>query len=676
MTAFQRGSSGLVGEPFESWRVACYAEVMCGICGILNQNGEPVEQAHLKVMADTIAHRGPDGEGYYCDTAMGFGFRRLAIIDLKTGDQPIYSENRQIVTIFNGEIYNYRLLRDELSAAGHVFATQTDTEVLVHGYEQWGLDLVHKLRGMYAFSIWDAEKRRLLLVRDRTGQKPLYYAQWGSTFLFASEIKAILTHPAAHRALNHAALPEYLALGYVLPPRTMFENIYKLAPGCLLTLEPGQNPEVSEYWRPTLQPQNHYSRQENAERVRATLRESVRLHMMSDVPLGTFLSGGVDSTTITALTGQLTGQPVESFTVGFDYTGDAVGDRKFNVDLHYAREAADFLRCHHHEIVLRHENVLASLLPQLVYALDDPIADTAIIQTAFVNALARRSGVPVLLSGDGADEIFAGYPFFQQAHRVQQYQTLFPASIRHTVLHPLMRLLPPNGRLGQLHKLMDKSQLVTPGEHFLTWELNFSFDRIHAMMQASALARTGTNDLLNRINQELNPLPTHDMADKVGYARLRWWLAENSNMRFDKMAMWMSVETRAPFQDHELVDLALSIPLSHKLPGKVVLKDAVKAWIPASVINRPKWGFTPPASDWLRTIFRPLVDAYLLNPNRLSTSGLNPAAVIPLVEAHLNRTSYHLNEVWNLLIFQLWFALYIEQSLEFGERWSELATLF
>lgn len=641
---------------------------MCGICGIFNHHGAPVEPTLLKRMTDAIAHRGPDGEGYFCDAHLGLGFRRLAIIDLNTGDQPIYSENRRIVTVYNGEIYNYRLLREELTAAGHIFATQTDTEVLVHGYEEWGVELVHKLRGMYAFALWDTEKRRLLLVRDRTGQKPLYYAQWGDTFIFASEIKAILTHPAARRALNREALPEYLALGYMLPPRTMYENIYKLAPGSFLLLEPDKPPVITEYWRPTLQPDNSYSRQENAERIRAKLLETVASHMMSDVPLGTFLSGGVDSTTITALTGRLSGQPVESFTVGFDYQGDAAGDKKFNVDLYYARQAAEFLGCHHHEIVLRHEDRLADLLPQLVYALDDPIADTAIIQTMFVNALARQHGVPVLLSGDGADEIFAGYPFFQQAHRVQQYQTLLPAPLRTHVVHPLIGRLPRKGRWELLHKLAEKSELVSPAEHFLTWETHFSFDQIHALLQDTTLTHISTSDLLGRLNQELNALETPDMADKVGYARLRWWLAENSNTRFDKMAMWMSVETRAPFQDHELVNLALSMPLSHKLPGKVVLKEAVKDWIPARVIQRPKWGFTPPASDWLRTIFRPLVDRYLLDADRLHASGLIPSAVIPLVEAHLNRTAYHLNEVWTLLIFQLWFALAIEQSLDFEER--------
>lgn len=649
---------------------------MCGICGIFNHNQEPIEQAILKRMTDAIAHRGPDGEGYYCDNGVGLGFRRLAIIDLNTGDQPIFSENRQIVTIFNGEIYNYRNLRQELEAAGHVFSTQTDTEVLVHGYEQWGIDFVHKLRGMYAFALWD--KHRLILVRDRMGQKPLYYAQWDEHFVFASEIKAILSHSSARRALNCDALPEYLSLGYILPPNTLFEGIYKLPPGSILILEHGKNPVVREYWSPSLNIASTRSAQENVERVRQKLAEAVESQMMSDVPLGTFLSGGVDSTTITALTGKFTGQPVESFTVGFDYAGDSIGDKKFNVDLHYAREAANFLNCHHHEIVMRHDSILAKLLPQLVYALDEPIADTAIIQTLFVNALARHAGVPVLLSGDGADEIFAGYPFFQQAQRVQKYQQLIPSPIRNRIIHPLIGLFPKSGRFAPLHKLAEKSQLTSAGEHFLTWENNLSFKQIHAALHHKNVAQNGTQNLLTRLNDLLTPLESAAMADKVGYARLRLWLAENSNIRFDKMSMWMSVEARSPFQDHEMVDLALSIPISQKLPGKVVLKEAVADLIPASVINRPKWGFTPPASDWLRTIFRPLVDTYLLSDEKLNASGFDPHFVKPLVEAHLNRTSYHLNEVWNLLIFQLWFALYIEQSLDFGERWSasEVVSLF
>lgn len=640
---------------------------MCGICGIL---GSP-NQAILKRMTDSIAHRGPDGEGYFCQNEIGLGFRRLAIIDLTTGDQPIFSENRQIVTVFNGEIYNYRLLRAELEAHGHLFSTRTDTEVLVHGYEQWGIDLVHKLRGMYAFAIWDTLQKRLLLVRDRMGQKPLYYARWGENFLFASEIKALLAHPDSRRVLNRERLPEYLSLGYVLPPNTLLEGIHKLPPGSFLTMEAGQSPLIQEYWRPTLS-SNPDSSPENTARVREMLETVVESQMMSDVPLGTFLSGGVDSTTITALTGQFSGQAVESFTVGFDYTGDSIGDKKFNVDLYHAREAANFLNCHHHEIILRHEPPLAEILPQLVYALDEPISDTAIVQTVFVNALARQQGVPVLLSGDGADEIFAGYAFFQQAHNVQQYQKFAP------VLNPVLRLLPRQKRFTNLHKLAEKSRLTTAGEHFLTWDSNLSFTQIQAALTDKNLAQTGTQALLNQLNQQLAPLPTRNIAEKVGYARLRFWLAENSNIRFDKMSMWVSIEGRAPFQDHELVNLALSIPLSQKLPGKKVLKDAVQKLIPPSVIHRLKWGFTPPASDWLRTIFRPLVDTYLLDKEKLAASGLNAEIVIPMTQAHLNRTSYHLNELWTLLIFQIWVALVIEQSIEVGERWSaeQLVTLF
>lgn len=639
-----------VGEPTYS-RVLFrgIVECMCGICGVFHH--QPVEAGIITDMTTAMIHRGPDGDGYLWDNNVALGFRRLAIIDLVTGDQPIYNEDRRIAVVFNGEIYNFRDLRSELMSHGHIFQTETDTEVLVHGYEQWGVDVLHRLRGMFAFAIWDSTERQLFLARDRMGQKPLYYAQASDGFWFASEIKALTTHLPA--TLNRKVVPEYLAFGYVLPPYTLFNDIYKLAPGHYLLVKNGAVSETVTYWMPQLTPQPH------ANDLRTQIDTAVQLRLMGDVPYGAFLSGGIDSSTIAARMMAVTQSPVQTFTVGFDYEKNSSGDQKFNVDLHAARQVAKAINCNHHELIIRHESPLAELLRQLVYALDEPIADPAIIQTAFVTALARHSGVPILLGGDAADELYAGYAFFAQDQRVQRYGKAIPHIVRQHVINHL-----PLG--GRLRKLNAKSLLRSPIERFLSWEAPHPLDTLPELLvgwQPELL-----NHRLKGANRILREhVASRWMADYVGYARLRFWLAENNNMRMDKIAMWMSVEARAPFQDHLLVENALQIPLESKLPSKAILRQAVKGWIPDFVLDRPKWGFTPPASDWLRTVLRPLIDTYI-TVERSEALGLNHTRVQDLVNQHMQREGYYLHQLWSLLLLHMWHAVYIED--EKPVRWS------
>lgn len=646
---------------------------MCGICGILHLSPKPDQPAPdaalLRRMSASLAHRGPDGEGYHHAARIGLGFRRLAIIDLHSGDQPIYSEDRQVVTVFNGEIYNYRALRQELQAAGHVFCSQTDTEVLVHGYEAWGLGLLSRLRGMYAFALWDARQERLLLVRDRQGQKPLYYAQVGESLYFASEIKALLQEDRLQPRLNQDALPEYLTLGYTLPPNTLFAGIHKLAPGSYLLIEKDGHIHSEDYWQPhfdTRPPQDAPSA------LRAMLEAVVDMQMMSDVPLGSFLSGGIDSTIITGLAAQRMEQPINSFTVGFDYAAGSAADQKFNVDLYYARQAAAAIGSQHHEIVLPEAPLLAALLPQLVYALDEPVAEVASVQTAFVAALARSSGIPVLLSGDGSDEIFAGYNFFQQDMRVSQFRRWTPARLR-PFLETVAGHLP--SRYSRLHKLAAKALPDNPAARFLSWEAYTPALAVPALLRDGAHAQARLQALQQKLNQALLDSKAPTMTDAVGYGKQRWWLPEDSNMRMDKIAMWMSVEARSPFQDHLLVALALGLPLRQRI-GKRVLKSAAADLLPRAILQRPKWGFMPPTSGWLRTALRPLLQQYL-SPERLEASGLNPAPITALLEAHLSGQGYHMLPLWSLLVLQLWHALYIDRSLSLPSRWSaeEVAAL-
>ncbi len=639
---------------------------MCGIYGHFNPSGVG-DPALVERMARALAHRGPDGAGAYHSGPLAFGAGRLAIIDLAAGVQPIFSEDRRVAVVYNGEIYNYEALRAELERLGHVFATRTDTEVIVHGYEAWGDGVLERLRGMFALGVWDEPAERLLLARDRLGEKPLYYAQVGDEFLFASEVKALFAHPGLRRAVNPEGLLAYLALGYVPPPLTAFAGVEKLAPGERLTVE-RRGLCKERYWRPEMDTTAPLDYDASVSQVRAALTQAVEMRLMSDVPIGAFLSGGVDSTAVVAIMGRAMGRPVQTFTVGFDAPPGSKADSKFNVDARYARLAAERLGTEHHAITIRQDESLAALFPHLVYGMDEPVAEQAIVQTAFVAALARTSGVPVMLTGDAGDELFLGYPHYRSDRILERYLRL-PGLLRRSALTPLLARLP--ARFDGLRKLAEKSRNGDPAYRYLGWMRLIGPERLPDLLVSPDLAAAADRVVGGRLRPLLAAPRTRYFADRIAFTSLNLWIAEDSNMRVDKMSMAMSVESRAPFEDHPLVELALRIPLEHKLRGgdfKAVLKEAVRDLVPPEVLARPKWGFFSPSSEWLRTALRPLVDEYL-SPERIRATGyFQPEAVARLVEDHLARRSYELWSLWTLLIFQLWHALYIEQSLVLDPR--------
>ncbi len=613
-----------------------------------------------------LLHRGPDGHATHHDGALAFASSRLAIIDLSAPAGPLFNEDGCIGIVFNGEVYNHNDLRAALAAHGHVFKTRTDTEALVHAYEQWGIDMLPRLRGRFAFGIWDSHKNRLLLARDRLGQSPLYYAQTEHGLLFASEIKALLADERLPRRVNQDALPQYLTLGYVPPPQTLFSGINKLAAGSYLLVENGRT-RIDRYWTPVMDASDPISENEAAKQVRDALFEAVALRLMSDVPLGAFLSGGVDSTAITAIMGQLMGRPVETFTVGFDFEPGSASDHKFNVDAHYAARAAHHLNSHHHIITLKQNDSLAELLPHLVYGMDEPIAELAVVQTVYVAALARLHGVPVLLSGDAGDELFAGYNHFRMDRILERYLRI-PPLLRDNLLTRLLEHLP--ARFDSLRALAHKSRRSDPSLRYLEWHHKLDIDRA-----AGLLTHHGNGGVYKAINSDLRPwLDAPDspyFADRIAYASTNLWIPEDSNMRVDKMAMMMSIEARAPFQDHPLVELALRLPLDYKLRGndtKRILKAAIGDLVPDDILNRPKWGFIPPASEWLRTYLHPLVETYLSREYVESAGCFDPDGVQALVDAHLKRERYDLAAVWALLVFHIWHALYIDGSLTLERR--------
>lgn len=634
---------------------------MCGIFGQISLGGQ-ADSGLIERMARCLAHRGPDGYGIHHDGIMAFGAGRLAIIDLSAPAGPIFSEDRQVAVAFNGEIYNHKVLRTELEGLGHVFKTRTDTEVIVHGYESWGLGVLDRLRGMFALAVWDAQNARLLLARDRTGEKPLYIAHVDNGLIFASEAKALFEHPGLRRAVNTEALPLYLTLGYVPPPMTMFAGIEKLAPGEYLLLCPEREVRA-RYWTPVMDTTAPHVPYPHAVRsVRRMLTESVEMRLMSDVPIGAFLSGGLDSTAVVAIMTRALGRPVETFTVGFELEAGSKADAKFNVDARHAAAAARDLNTHHHAITVKQDESLADIFPYLVRQMDEPVSQHAIVQTAYVSALARLSGVPVLLSGDASDELFLGYPHYRLDRVLERYMTL-PHLLR-AAADPLLSRLP--ARFDHARKLAAKARTASdPTRRYLEWM------RMLEIGPAAALARhLPAESIYHTVDAVLHPLLTapkaSHFAERIAFTSLNLWVAEDSNMRVDKMSMLMSTEARAPFEDHLLVEMALRLPLAYKLRKgdvKRVLKDAVADLVPREVLTRPKWGFAPPSSEWLRTLLRPLVERYLSREYVAAVGLFDPDAVAALVEAHVVRREYHLWPVWTLLVFHLWHALMIDQSL-------------
>lgn len=633
---------------------------MCGIFGHFHPGG--ADPQLVERMARRLAHRGPDGDAIYHEGPLAFGAGRLAIIDLNAPAGPLFNEDKTIGVAFNGEIYGYRPLREELMARGHRFQTATDTEVIVHAYEAWGLDCFERLDGMFAFCLWDAPRRRLLLARDRLGEKPLVYAHRPDTgaLVFASEIKALLEAPDIPRRVDEDALLAYLGLGYVPPPRTMFADVRKLAPGEYLLLENGER-HAGRYWSlPTARPQFDGSYAEARHLLRQQLVTSIESRMVSDVPVGAFLSGGVDSTAVVALMQNAINRPLRTFTVAFDFDEGGHGDQKFNVDARYAALAAQAIGTEHHRITLQNA-YLPDLLPHLVYQLDEPNAEQAIIQTAYVAALARQTGVPVLLTGDAGDESFLGYTHYRADRLLERYLRV-PGPLRESVLNPLLARSPIAGE--RLRNLVHKARHdAVPYRRYLAWMRMLDWAHFPALLRDEALAARAPGALDALLTPLLNAPDVRHFAERIAYTSLNLWIPEDSNMRVDKMTMLMSVEARAPLEDHRLVALALSLPLAYKLRGgdfKAIFKDAVRDLVPDQILQRPKWGFMPPASDWLRTCLRPLVER-VLAPQRVAAAGyFRPEAVSELITRHIERHEYHLKPLWTLLVFHLWHAHYIE----------------
>jgi len=620
---------------------------MCGIAGYVG--GAPPEL--LPAMVKSLAHRGPDDSGIHVDGEAGLGMTRLAIIDLVSGRQPMASDDGEVWLVFNGEIYNYRALRAELQARGHVFRTQSDTEVLLRAWQAFGEECTTRLSGMFAFALWDARRRRLVLGRDRLGKKPLHYWQGDGLFLFASEIKALLCHAAIPRTLDPEAFHHYLAFGYAPAHRSMLAGIGKLAAAHVAVVENGRL-VARRYWSlPPAAPVRAVDFRDAARRVRGAVREAVRARLESDVPLGVFLSGGVDSAAVVACMRELTSGPIATFTVGF--AAEASFDER-----PLARQVAERFETRHHEEVLAPD--VAGLLPGVVEALDEPFADSSAIPT-FAVAMSTARHVKVALSGIGGDEAFAGYPRYLGVRLAARYARL-PRSLR-ALAERLATLVPESdgsrnwgGRVRRFAGGGDASAAA----RYIGWTRFFG---------DAALAELGTAALRGRWREDVEAaarvaFEAHGHDDPIdGAVRtdLTTYLPDDLLVMADRMSMAHSLELRAPFCDHALLETSLALPPAVKLRGgrlKAVLKAAFADVLPPALLAQPKRGFMIPLARWLRHDLRALMEE-LLAPAQVRARGLfEPAMVARLVAEHLGGHRAHSDRLWTLMMTELWLRRY------------------
>jgi len=640
---------------------------MCGIYGILNlDRPEPPSEAILSAMGGIIAHRGPDDFGQYRGRGVGLGMRRLSIIDVSGGHQPICNEDESVWIVLNGEIYNFQPLRDELEGKGHVFRTRSDTEVIVHLYEQEGLDFFKRLRGMFGVAIWDAKRERLVLGRDRIGEKPLYVRREAGRLLFASEMKSILQVEGVPRQLNHAALEEYLALGYVPAPLCLLEGIEKLPAGHYLVAEKG-GIEIREYWDVPFGRTEKCSEEEWIERIRAKIQEAVRMQMVSDVPLGAFLSGGLDSSTIVAVMAGLSGRPVKTYSIGYQ------GEHSYYNELPYASLVAKAFHTDHHEIVV--QPAVSELLPRLVWHLDEPIADSACLTTYLVSKLARES-VTVILSGVGGDELFGGYRRYL-GNSLMRYYGFLPGFVRRKWLPSMLTKIPQDRHstwkdYARYAAAFVKSAELEPALRYMGYITLFAPQVQRELLQHGTGTSNNSKLAAASLQAAFARCTDSDSLNRILYADLKTSLPDDLLAMTDRMSMAASIECRAPLVDHELVEMMARMPSSLKVRGftmKYLMKKAVAPWLPREILERKKRGFGAPIGAWLRKDLQPMVSE-LLSEDQIRRRGIfHWPAIQRLISDHGAERADHTDHLLALVMLELWCQIVLD-----GNQWESVRT--
>jgi asparagine synthase (glutamine-hydrolysing) len=625
---------------------------MCGICGKLNfDSAATVSPALIKSMADTISHRGPDDDGYFLSGPVGLGFRRLSIIDLGGGHQPLSNEDGTIHIVFNGEIYNYKELRQYLLGRGHLFKTQSDTETIVHLYEELGEACVEKLRGMFAFAIWDGRSKSLFLARDRVGIKPLYYSQSRNSVIFASEIKAILADPELSAEVRPSMIDRFLTFDYLPGEGTLFKSIYKLAPGHTLTFRGGRSYK-RQYWDLHFEP-SPTSLIDAKTRLLNLLEESVALHMISDVPVGFLLSGGVDSTAMLGLAVGKTSHPLSSYTIGFS-DPEAIDERP------YARLAAQKYGSEHHETTIS-ANQFADFLPKYIWHMEEPVCEPPAVALYYVSKLAKEF-VKVLISGEGGDEAFAGYSNYRSLLWLERlkgfpppFRQLFSAS-----LSMLSRFAPTAWREKSghfLHSRLEDSyygRTSYPGRYFNRQWQQFYSSAFAADVDKQASSHPATK--LFRNGHGAGPL------GKMLYVDTKTWLPDDLLVKADKMTMANSVELRVPLLDHKILEFAASLPQNFKVRGfttKYIAKKALRGRVPREILNRKKAGFPVPYERWLRQDLKEWVHALLLDSKTTARGYFQKSAIEGMLGVDATSGGYS-KEIFDLIVLELWHREFLQ----------------
>ncbi len=641
---------------------------MCGIAGIVSSNsGERIEPSTIQRMCDAIVHRGPDDEGIFVKDGTGLGMRRLSIIDLAGGHQPVFNEDGTVWVVYNGEIYNFPELRPELESRGHRFSTNTDTEMIVHLYEEMGAECVQKLRGMFAFALYDERHRRLLIARDRLGKKPLHYACADGRLLFGSEIKSILAVAPELSTVNQQALLQYMYFGYIPDPATAFTPIHKLPPGHLLEFERGEV-RVRKYWDlPEYGTHQPRSEEECLEELEYRLAEAVRIRLISDVPLGALLSGGTDSSTVIALMARASSTPVKTFSIGFRHDD-------FN-EAPYARTVAERFGTEHHELIL--EPNVVETVETLTRSLEEPFGDSSMLPTYYVCCLARQH-VTVALSGDGGDEIFAGYGRYR-IHSQRQIFERVPGWARRWYRERLYPRLPRamHGRKFSYNVSLPWRERYVDGVSFLPAferEIPLLSDEFRATLQQG-------EDPQQILFRYFNEAPAHDPVSQMLYVDTKTYLVADILTKVDRMSMATSLEVRVPLLDHVFLEWVTGLPPEWKMRGMkqkyILRKLAERVGVPKEVLYRKKQGFALPLVHWIRHELKDLLLTVLLEPRTLQRGYFNPQAIRRLLDEHFQGRRVHSGRIWRLLMFELWHRNFLEtfRTADFGQQLDHAASV-